>query len=155
RAAIDRALAHKGQPSFIRARTHIGNGAPTKHDTSAAHGEPLGKDEVAATKKAMGFDPAKTFYVPEGVYALFKERAAELAKDHDAWKTRIDAWRKANSEIAAALDAFEKKVVPPSLYDELLRALPEKDDSTRNLSGALEQIVAKLVPSLIGGSADL
>jgi len=155
RAAIDKALAHKGQPCFIRARTHIGNGAPTKHDTKEAHGEPLGKDEVAATKKAMGFDPEKTFFVPEAVYGLFKERAADLAKDHAEWTARYDAWRKQNSELALALDAFEKRVVPPSLYDELLRALPEKDDSTRNHSGALEQVVAKLVPSLIGGSADL
>jgi transketolase len=155
RAAIDKALAHKGQPCFIRARTHIGMGAPTKHDTKEAHGEPLGKEEVAATKKLMGFDPDKTFVVPEAVYGLFKEHATELAREHDAWNARFETWRKGNSEIAAALDAFEKKLVPPSLYAELLRQLPEKDDSTRNLSGALEQVVAKLVPSLIGGSADL
>jgi transketolase len=155
RAAIDKALAHKGQPCFIRARTHIANGAPTKHDTKEAHGEALGKEEVAATKKLMGFDPDKTFVVPDAVYGLFKEHAAELAKEHDAWNARFEAWRKANPELAGALDAFEKKVVPPSLYEELLRAMPEKDDATRNISGAFEQVVAKLVPSLIGGSADL
>ncbi len=155
RAAIDRALAHKGQPAFIRARTHIANGAPTKHDTKEAHGEALGKAEIEATKKLMGFDPAKTFYVPDQVYTLFKARAAELAKDHEAWSARFDAWRKANAELAGALDAFEKRVVPPTLYEEMLRALPDKDDATRNLSGAMEQVVAKLVPSLIGGAADL
>ncbi len=70
RAAIDRALAGKGQPCFIRARTHIGQGAPHKHDTKEAHGEALGADEVAATKRAMGFDPAKSFFVPTDVYTL-------------------------------------------------------------------------------------
>jgi transketolase len=155
RAAIDKALAQKGKPSFIRARTHIGKGAPKKQDTASAHGEPLGKEEIAATKKAMGFDPDKTFFVPDEVRALFKERANELAKEHDAWTARFEAWKKANPEKAAALDAFEKKTVPANLYDELLKALPEKEDATRNLSNAIQQVVAKLVPSLIGGSADL
>ncbi|HXN31868.1 MAG TPA: transketolase [Polyangiaceae bacterium] len=155
RAAIDRALARKGQPSFIRARTHIGQGAPHKHDSKEAHGEPLGAEEVAATKKAMGFDPEKSFFVPAEVYALFKERAGDLALDHDAWNARFEAWRKADPERAARLDAFEKKSVPASLYDELLKAAPAKDDATRNLFGALEQVVAARVPSLIGGAADL
>jgi transketolase len=158
RAAIDRAIAHQSshaQPCFIRARTHIGNGAPTKHDTKEAHGEPLGKDEVAATKKAMGWDPARTFYVPDAVYALFKERADELGKEHAAWKARYDGWRNAHGDVAAKLDAFEKKTVPAGLLEDLLKSLPEKDDSTRNHSGALEQVVAKLVPSFVGGSADL
>jgi transketolase len=155
RAAIDTALAHKGQPCFIRARTHIGEGSPNKHDTKEAHGEALGKDEVALTKKAMGFDPDKFFYVPEAVYGLFKEHAAELARDHDAWTARFESWKKGNAELATAMDAFEKKTVPANLYEELRKAIPEKDDATRNLSGALEQVVAKLVPSFIGGSADL
>jgi transketolase len=158
RAAIDQALAHQAahkQPCFIRARTHIGNGAPHKHDTKEAHGEPLGKDEVAATKKLMGFDPEKSFVVPEEVYGLFRERAADLAKEHQTWNARFAAWRASNGALAAQLDAFEKRAIPANLYDELLKALPEKDDATRNLSAALEQVVAKNVPSLIGGAADL
>ena len=158
RTAIDRAIAHQQvqrQPCFIRARTHIGQGAPHKHDSREAHGEPLGKDEVAATKKAMGFDPDKSFVVPAEVYALFKERASDLAKERATYDARLEAWRKADPERAARLDAFEKRAVPANLYDELLRALPAKDDATRNLSNALQQVVAKHVPSLIGGSADL
>jgi transketolase len=158
RAAIDRALAHQAstrQPAFIRARTHIGHGAPTKHDTKEAHGEPLGKEETIATKKLMGWDPTRSFYVPEQVYALFNARAAELTKERDAWATRYSAWRAERADLAARLDAFEQKSVPENLYNELLRSLPEKDDATRSLSGALEQIVARLVPSLVGGSADL
>ncbi len=155
RAAIDRAVARKGQPSFIRARTHIGQGAPHKHDSKEAHGEPLGADEVAATKKAMGFDPEKSFVVPPDVYALFNERAADLAKDHDLWTARFEAWRKADPERAGRLEAFEKKTVPASFYDELLAAAPAKDDATRNIFGVLEQVVAARVPSLVGGAADL
>jgi transketolase len=155
RAAADRALAEENRPSLIVARTHIANGAPHAHDTAEAHGSPLGKDEVAATKKALGWDPEKFFYVPSEVYALFKDRAADLAKervDHDA---RIAAWRKASPDVAKQYDAFFAKTVPADLYDQLLKALPEKEDATRNLSNAIQQTVAKLVPSLLGGSADL
>jgi transketolase len=158
RAAIDRAILRQQtvpQPAFIRMRTHIGHGAPHKHDTKEAHGEPLGKDEVAATKVAMGFDPARSFVVPEEVYALFRERAAELARDHQAWAVRFESWRKADPERASRREAFEKRAVPPTLYEELLKALPTKDDATRNLSNAIQQVAAKLVPSLLGGSADL
>jgi transketolase len=86
---------------------------------------------------------------------MFKARAAELAKEHDGWAARFEAWRKEHPELAAKLDAFEKKTVPADLYEELLKAAPDKDDATRNHSGAIEQIAAKLVPSLVGGSADL
>jgi transketolase len=153
--AFDKAQAESSRPSFIVARTHIANGAPHAHDTAEAHGSPLGKDEVAATKKAMGWDPARSFYVPDAVYALFKDRAADNALDHAAWKTRVDAWRKANGELAQHYDSFAAKTVPADIYDQILKALPEKEDATRNTSNAIQQVVARLVPSLIGGSADL
>ncbi|HLK37772.1 MAG TPA: transketolase [Polyangiaceae bacterium] len=155
RAAVDRALAQKGRPSFIRARTHIGHGAPNKHDTASAHGEALGAAEVKATKIAMGWDPERQFVVPDEVRVLFRERADELGTEHAAWRARYAIWRGANADQAAKLDAFEAKTVPADLYEHLLAALPDKEDATRNLSAAMEQVVAKLVPSLIGGAADL
>lgn len=155
RQALDRALQEKERPSFIVARTHIANGAPNAHDTAESHGAPLGKDEIAATKKGMGWDPDKTFYVPEEVYALFRERVADLAKDKKAWEDRFSAWRKSDEKRAAELEKFEARAVPADIYDRLLAALPAKDDATRGLSNVLQQVVADLVPSLIGGSADL
>jgi transketolase len=155
RAAIDKALAQKERPSFIVARTHIANGAPNAHDTAEAHGAPLGKEEIALVKKGMGWDPETHFFVPEEVYALFRDRAAENQKEKDAWSRDLADWRKSNAELAAEFDRFERREVPGDLYDQLLRALPEKEDATRNLSNAIQQIVADKVPSLIGGSADL
>lgn len=155
RAAIDKALEQKERPSFIVARTHIANGAPNAHDTAEAHGAPLGKEEIAATKKNLGWPVDQDFHVPEEVYALFKERAADNQKDKQAWEERLGAWRKQSPERAAELDRFEARNVPDDLYDTLLKSLPEKDDATRNLSNAIQQIVAEKVPSLIGGSADL
>jgi transketolase len=155
RAALDRALAEKGRPSFIVARTNIAHGAPNAVGTAESHGAPLGKEEIAATKKAMGWDPDKHFFVPDEVYAAFKARAGELAREHDAWNGRFDAWKKQNAELATQLEGFSKKAVPADIYEQLLRAVPEKEDATRNLSNVLQQAVAKAVPSLIGGSADL
>ncbi len=155
RAALDKALAEKNRPSFIVARTHIANGAPNAHDTAEAHGAPLGKDEIALTKKAMGWDPEKHFHVPSEVTALFRARAAELSADRNAWEQRFSAWKTANAERASALARFEARFVPSDLYEQLLAALPAKEDATRNLSNQLQQIVAEKVPSLLGGSADL
>ncbi|HEY1958966.1 MAG TPA: transketolase [Polyangiaceae bacterium] len=155
RAAIDRALMNKDNPSFIVCRTHIAQGAPTKHDTSGAHGEPLGDSEVAATKKLMGWDPNAKFVVPDAVKKYFAGRAEELARDHAAWNERYQAWRGKNAELAKQLDAFLAKEIPANLFDQLLAAAPEKEDATRNLSNAIQQTVAKLVPQLVGGAADL
>ncbi|HVJ93593.1 MAG TPA: transketolase [Labilithrix sp.] len=155
RTAIDKALAQKDKPSFIVARTHIANGAPNAHDTAEAHGAPLGKDEISLTKKGMGWDPDKHFFVPEEVYALFRERAEDNRKEKAAWENELATWRKEHAELAQLLDKFESRDVPADLYEQLLAVLPEKDDATRNLSNALQQHVAEKVPSLIGGSADL
>ncbi|MBN9166503.1 MAG: transketolase [Myxococcales bacterium 68-20] len=155
RSAIDKAVAQTEKPSFIVARTHIANGAPNAHDTAESHGSPLGKDEIALVKKGMGWDPDKHFFVPEEVYALFRDRAADNAKDRQAWEGELTAWRKAHADLAAHLDAFEARHVPDDLFEQLLKVLPEKEDATRSLSNIIQQVVAEKVPSLIGGSADL
>ncbi|MBX3197518.1 MAG: transketolase [Labilithrix sp.] len=155
RSALDKAVAQKEKPSFIVARTHIANGAPNARDTAEAHGAPLGKDEIALVKKGMGWDPDKTFVVPEEVYALFRERAADNVKDKQRWESELSDWRKAHADAAQALDKLEARHVPADLYEALLKVLPEKEDATRNLSNVLQQTVAEKVPSLIGGSADL
>ncbi len=155
RAAIERARASKDQPSFIVCRTHIGHGAPHKQDTASAHGEPLGEAEIAETKKLIGWDPSKSFVVPEQVSAFFGARAAELAADHAAWDERYKAWRAQNTELAKQLDAFFAKKLPEDLLAQLVAAIPEKEDATRSTSNAIQQLAAKLVPGLVGGSADL
>ena len=155
RAALSAARATQGRPSFIVARTHIANGAPNAHDTSEAHGAPLGKAEIALIKQAMGFDPEKTFQVPAEVTALFAARAAQLASERAAWQAKVDAWRAASPDVARSMEQLEAKAIPADLYEQLLAALPTKEDATRNLSNAIEQKVAALVPGLIGGSADL
>ena len=71
-AAIEAARADD-RPSLIAVRTHIGYGSPNKQDTQKAHGAPLGPDEVRLTKEAYGWDPDKTFYVPDEALAVFRD----------------------------------------------------------------------------------
>jgi len=155
RTALDAAKREKGRPSFIVARTHIANGAPNAHDTSEAHGAPLGKEEIALIKKGMGLDPDKTFFVPEAVYELFRARTAELSTERAAWQTKVDTWKASNAQKATDLEAFEARAMPADLYEQLLAAIPAKEDATRNLSNVIQQKAAALIPSLVGGSADL
>jgi transketolase len=155
RAAYAAAKAEKSKPTFIVARTHIANGAPNAHDTSEAHGAPLGAAEIAATKAAMGFDPEKHFEVHPLATAHYASVLARLTTEYDGWNAEYAGWRRANDEKAAALDAFLGGQLPTNLFEELVAAVPAKDDATRSLSGAVQQRVAALLPGLVGGSADL
>lgn len=146
--AIDRvyrrAMHVKGQPVLIVAKTHIGFGAPTKHDSADSHGAPLGAEETRGLKTALGFDPDKSFFVPGEVYALFGERAKTLGR-------MAKRWRRQHPEVAEA-------AVAPD-YMKLMEALPRfeagKSIATRAASGQVMNALATIVPELVGGSADL
>jgi transketolase len=155
RAAYAAAKTEKAKPTFIVARTHIANGAPNAHDTSEAHGAPLGAAEIAATKVAMGFDPEKHFEVHPLAVAHYAAVRDRLTKEYDGWNAEYAGWRTANGEKATALDAFLGGALPANLFEELVAAVPAKDDATRSLSGAIQQKAAALLPGLVGGSADL
>ncbi len=153
--ALDAALAESERPMLIIARTHIGNGAPNKHDTHKVHGEPLGKAETEATKKANHWPLEPTFYVPDEVRALWGRRADELTEVHQTWKAHEQRWRADHPDLAKLYDRLREKAVPANLLDELAAAVPKETDATRALAGAIEQRLAQLVPSLVGGDADL
>lgn len=152
--ALEKATAQTKRPNLIVTRTHIANGAPTKHDTAEAHGAPLGAEEVAATKKALAWT-AESFAVPEEVRGFFARRAAENRKLHDAWKRGFEQWSRQHPDLAKLWKAQMEKALPSDLEAKLLAAVPEKPDASRNLGGAVLQKAAALVPGLVGGSADL
>ena len=139
-----RALKTVGQPVIVIAKTTIGKGAPHKCNTCGCHGSPLGAEETAATKAALGFDPAKSFYVPEEVYAMFRDRFTRL---HRVAKK----WRRANPQLTLETKAPD--------YMKLVNALPKFEvgaaDATRNVSGKVQNALAAVAPELVGGSADL
>lgn len=133
-----------GQPVLIIATTHIGFGAPTKHDSADSHGAPLGAEEVAGLKRAFGFDPEKSFVVPQEVYDVFADRTAFQHR-------LVRRWTKANAALVPS------RAEPD--YMKLIGALPQfesgKAVATRSACGDVMNALAKVVPELIGGSADL
>ena len=152
--AIEAALADE-RPSLIAVRTHIGFGSPNKQDSQKAHGAPLGPDEVRLTKEAYGWDPDKSFFIPDDALAVFRA-AVSTGEDLVAkWRTRVHAYAEANPEQAAGL----RRRVSGTLADGWDRGLPTYETgtevATRNASQDSIQALAATVPELFGGAADL
>jgi transketolase len=150
------AMAVEDRPSLIIVRSHIGYGSPHKQDSSAAHGSPLGEDEVRLTKEAYGWDPDKHFYVPDEALAHFRlacDRGRELEAE---WQQRFDAYRAAFPAEADALEMIYARRLPDGWDADLPRfSADDKPVATRKASGDVIQWAAKVIPQLVGGSADL
>src|SRR3954447_21819907 len=97
-AAIEAGIAEDDRPTLISVKSIIGWPAPHLQNTSKAHGSPLGEDEVRATKEILGWDPDKTFYVPDGVYEHFSQ-AERGERAQDEWRTRFDKWRESDEDL--------------------------------------------------------
>jgi transketolase len=151
REAIANAQAETARPSMIVVRSHIGFGAPHAVDTAKAHGNPLGEEEVAATKKALGWDPEKHFYVPPEVSEHMNgvQRGLELEDD---WKRRFEAWSQAFPSAREEWDAAWAGRIgdwtPPEFE-------PGEELATRAAGKKIMQAFKHAVPTMIGGAADL
>jgi len=154
-AAISSAVAEHQRPSLVVCRTHIANGAPTKHDTADAHGSPLGADEIAAAKRLQDWPVDPTFRVPDEVKSYFRERAEEGFALRLAWEEKLDRWREADSPRAELWDSLWNRTVPDDIVDRLMQQAPTEAGATRAHGGQVLQRAAEYVPSLVGGSADL
>lgn len=154
-AAIEEAQAETTRPTLIVAHTHIAWGSPHKQDSAEAHGAPLGPEETAATKMNLGWPLEPSFYIPEEVRRLFADRVAELKAEYEAWQRGFASWRQAHPDLAAQWDRQMTKALPDDLETQLLAAISPNPAATRAHSGAVIQRAARLVPGLVGGSADL
>ena len=152
------AFAHcDDRPTLIIVDSHIAWGAPNKQDTSGAHGEPLGDEEIRLTKKFYGWSEDAKFLVPDGVYDHFRKGVGARGKEaREAWFRKLDAYRAKHPELAAELDQMQHRRLPDG-WDKDIPTFPAdaKGVASRESSGKVLNAVAKNLPWLIGGSADL
>ncbi len=145
------------RPTFIVVDSHIAYGAPNKQDTSAAHGEPLGEEEIRLTKRNYGWPEDAKFLVPDEVRAEFRAGIGARGKSlRDGWMAKFEQYSAAYPELADELYKMQHRELPND-WDKDLPTFPadEKGVAGRDSSGKVLNALAKNVPWLIGGSADL
>jgi transketolase len=154
--AIQNAELETTRPSLIKVRTHIGFGSPNKVDTPEAHGSPLGPDEVRLVKENFGFDPDKSFVVPDEVLKYYREKGQEGVKKEAEWKALYEEYKKKYPAEAAEYELLRSGNLPEGWNKDLPVFKPtEKGVATRKASGKMLNAIASKLPMLIGGSADL
>ena len=157
--AIDTAIETakvSGKPSLIEVKTVIGYGSPNKQGTNAVHGAPLGAEEAAATRKALTWDYAP-FEIPEEVYEDYRVNVAERGKAaYDAWEKLVEEYKQAYPDLADEVSAIIAGKDPVEIKPE---DFPVKEtglsQATRNSSQDALNAAAKVLPTFLGGSADL
>ncbi len=144
-------------PTLIIVDSHIGFGAPHKHDTSAAHGEPLGEEEIRLAKRSYGWPEDAKFLVPDGVREHFRAGIGSRGEQlRAAWLARFEAYRAAYPDLADQIDRMQKRELPDG-WDADLPSFPAdpKGLASRDSSAQVLNAIAPHYPWLIGGSADL
>jgi transketolase len=155
-AAVRAGQAESVRPTLIVLRTHIAYGSPHKQDSHDAHGAPLGDEEVALTKACLGCDKDALFCVPDAVRDHCSQVAARGRDQEAAWKKIFSAYKQAHPELAdrwvSALSGFL-----PRGWDQGLVEFSPADGpmATRAASGKALNALARRIPTLAGGSADL
>ena len=155
-AAIEKAKAETTKPSLITLRTIIGWPSPKKQNTGKIHGSALGAEELAGLKTALGFDPEKTFEVHDEVINHTRTNAANRASEsRAAWQTKFDSWASSNPDKKKLFDRVQSGETPAELTSALPVFEGGTEVSTRSASGKVINAIAKVMPELWGGSADL
>ncbi len=159
-AELDRAIrtaqGETQRPTLIIVNSHIGWGAPHKQDTAEAHGEALGVEEMKLTKEFYGWPPDAQFLVPDEAKAYMEKALARGAQWEQEWDEKYAAWAKAFPDLAKEWDLIQKRDLPQG-WDKDIPTFPAdaKGVATRESNSKVLNAVAKNVPWLIGGAADL
>jgi transketolase len=144
-------------PTLIIVDSHIGYGAPHKHDTSAAHGEPLGVEEIRLAKRSYGWPEDAKFLVPDGVREHFNasigERGRRLQK---SWSELLTTYKSKYRDLSDEIEQLQTRELPGG-WDANMPSFTadSKGLATRDSSGKVQNAIAQHFASLIGGSADL
>jgi transketolase len=154
--AVEEAVSEAGRPSLLICRTRIGYGSPGEN-TPDVHGSPLGEDDVRKTKQKLGWPLEPTFHVPEDARRHLREAVSRGEADEQRWRERLGDYEEEQGELAAELDARLSGCLPDA-WDRGLDDLFPADAgamATRSASGRVLNELARRVPALLGGSADL
>jgi transketolase len=147
----------RDRPTLIIVDSHIAYGAPNKQDTGAAHGEPLGEEEIRLTKRFYGWPEDAKFLVPDGVKEHLRAGVGRRGRElHEAWLARYEEYRKQHAELGDHLHRMQHRQLPDG-WDRDLPSFPAdpKGMAGRDASGKVENAIARNLPWLIGGAADL
>ncbi len=154
--AIGTARACVDRPSLIAVRTHIGFGSPHKQDSAAAHGEPLGAEELRLTKQRAAWPTAPPFVIPEAALRQFRAAGGRGAGAHAAWKTELIDYSQDYPDQAAEFDRVMEGRLSHAWDADLPEFTPAEGPlATRAASGRALNALARRLPELMGGSADL
>jgi transketolase len=144
-------------PTLIIVESHIGYGAPHKHDTSAAHGEPLGIEEIRLAKRSYGWPEDAKFLVPDGAREHLRAGIGQRGHELRAtWLARMEGYRAEYPDLADRFERMQKGELPDG-WDADLPSFPtdSKGLASRDSSSKVLSVIAARYPWLIGGAADL
>lgn len=154
--AVETAQQESNRPSLIEVRTHIGFGSPHKQDQSSAHGEPLGEEELRLAKRNLGWPEDKMFYVPDKARDRFRQVIARGKDVQDKWQVLFASYVKRYPDLAEEFQRAIKGELPVGWENDLPQFTPADGPlATRAVSGKALNAVAKHLPEMMGGSADL
>lgn len=152
--AVKEAQAETDRPSLIAVKTIIGFGSPLQ-GTSKSHGSPLGEDNVRKTKEALGWDPDKTFYVPDEVRDGMLEAGRRGGRLQAEWQAQFEAYKKDFPTEAKQLEQAFSGELPAGWDKDFPLFRTDEPLATRQASGKALEAIKKAIPWVIGGSADL
>ncbi|MBS1148680.1 MAG: transketolase, partial [Myxococcaceae bacterium] len=153
--AITAARADTLRPSLIVVKSTIGFGSPSKAGKASSHGSPLGHDEIALTKKALGWDPEKKFFIPEEAAKHFQLALEKGKAAQTRWEKLFADYEVKHPELAALWKRMQAGDLPEG-FDQLLPTFKAGEAvETRTAAGKVLNALAAKLPELIGGDADL
>ena len=153
-AAIAEAKKEKSKPSIIICKTIIGFGSPNRAGTSKAHGEPFPAEEIELMKEKLGLPKDKSFFVPNEISDLRTKTQEKGESLENKWKELWENYKNKNQEAAKELENSIKGEISKEALD-IPQFSSEKAIATRSASGTVLNHIAKYIPQLMGGSADL
>jgi len=154
--ALINAKSESQKPSLINVRSLIAYGSPNKSGTAGSHGSPLGPDEIKLVKEFFGFDPDKSFNVPDEVLDFYRKSGARGEGKEEKWNKLFADYKAKYPELAAEYELLAGGGLPEGWKDSLpVFKASDPKVATRVASGKALNAIAAKVPSLIGGAADL